>query len=78
MGLAWAAQNVARFLDTAMRMTPRVEKPTMRRNPSARPQISSSFAMGMYTADVIASDTMPITVRRECDWKSLVTKGVRL
>ena len=34
--------------------------------------------MGMYTAAVMASDTIPITVRSECDWKSLVTYGVRL
>ena len=76
--LTCAAQNVARLLDVAMRTTPSVEKPTIRRNPSARPQISSSLAIGIYTADVMAFDTISMTVKSECDWKSLVTKGVKL
>jgi hypothetical protein len=58
-------------------MTPIVAETTMRRKPSARPHTSSSFAMGIYTAAVMESVTIPITARSECDWKSLVTYGVR-
>lgn len=55
-----------------------MQKPSMSRNPSARPQTSNIFAMGIYTAAVKAFETMPITVRRECDCQSLVAKGVKL
>ena len=60
-----AAQKVGRLLDAAMRIRPKVAKPSIRRKPSARPQTSSIFAIGIYTADVMALATISITVNRE-------------
>ena len=63
--LTCAAQNVARLLDVAIRMTPSVAKPTISRKPSALPQMSRSLAMGMYTAEVIEDETILMTVKSE-------------
>lgn len=71
--LTCAAQNVAKFCDTAIKINPKVENPTISAKPSARPHTFNNFAMGMYTAAVMESDTMLMTDRSECDWKSLVT-----
>lgn len=59
-------------------MSPRVAKNTMMTKPSALPHVSSSFAIGMYTAEVMAPATISITVKREWALKSLVTYGSRL
>ena len=53
------------MLDAAIRIRPKVAKHSIRRKPSARPQTSNIFAIGMYTADVMALATISMTVNRE-------------
>lgn len=56
--LTYAAQKVASPLQAAIKTKPRVQKMVMIRKPSARPQTSMTFAVGMKTAADMASATM--------------------
>jgi len=69
---------MGRPLQVAMRIKPRIADTTIKANPSARPQTSSTFDNGMYIAAVIAFETMYMTFRRECESYALVTNGTRL
>lgn len=63
--LTFAAQKVARLLQVAIRIKPKVENTVIIRYPSARPQTSITLAKGMYVAADMASATMGMTFRSE-------------
>lgn len=75
--LTYAAQNVGRLWQVAIRINPRVAEMVMSRKPSARAQTSRTFDSGMKTAAEIASATTYMTLSSECDSKSLMTNGSR-
>jgi hypothetical protein len=55
-----------------------MQNPTIKRNPSARPQRSNALTIEMYTAAVIAAATMLAMVKGEWPAKELVAYGVKL
>lgn len=63
--LTSAVQYVSIFLDAAIMTSPTVDNPTMNSQPSARPQTSTSFATGMYNAEVMAPETVLMVVKSE-------------
>lgn len=63
--LTCPAQYVAILWDAASITIPRIQNPVIRRIPSARPQRSSAFAIGIYTAPVMADATILMTVKSE-------------
>jgi hypothetical protein len=53
------------LLDAANMTIPRIQNKVISRIPSARPQRSRAFAIGIYTAPVIEDATIPMMVKSE-------------